>query len=267
MRFSAKVIPAIIALSIVLTGSANAGLLLTDGAEPVEAKHVEVELNVSYIADNHRSIGVTTKTDSTDGDMTVTVGIAKALDASVVVPYTFAGNVKVNGVKSSRTEGFNDITVAIKYQFLETDGLKLAIKPGLILPTGKASEGLSDGKLGYTAALLATGEFNEGKFVLHANAGYERHNYKDKAVKEEARHDIFAVSIACEAEIAEGLKLAADTGLATNADRASDTPPAYALVGAKYEFSKMLEGYAGVKFGLTNPEDDVSALFGTVLKF
>lgn len=267
MKLRVRVMLTIMALSFVLTAAAHAGLLVTDGAEPVEAGHVELELNGSYMANNAKSVGVTTKTDSTDGDITVTAGIVKGLDVAIVVPYTFAGSEKVDRIETSKTDGFNDITVALKYQFLEAGGVKLAIKPGLILPTGKTSEGLSDGKFGFTTALLVTREFNEGKFVLHANAGYERHNYKDEPVKDETRHDIFTVSIAAEAEIAEGLKLAADTGIATNADRASDTPPVFALIGAKYEITKMLEGYAGIKFGLTSPEDDVTALFGTVFKF
>jgi len=247
--------------------TAHAGLLVTDSAEPVDTKHCEVEFNGSYMADNTKSVGVTTKTDSTDGDITITTGIAHHLDFAVVVPYTFAGRQKLDNVQTSSTDGFNDMTVDLKYLFLESGGVKLALKPGLIIPTGNTSEGLSDGKLGYTTALLASKEFNEGRFVLLANAGYERHNYKDATVKNQTRHDIYTFSVACEAEIAAGLKLAADTGLATNADRASDTPPAYALIGAKYELSKSLEGYAGLKFGLTTPEADLTALFGAVLKF
>ena len=265
MHLRVKTASLLIALSIIITGAAHAGLLNTDGAEPVEAKHVEVELNGSYMADNSKR--GTVKVRSTDGDITITAGVAREMDIAFTLPYTYGARRTVNGDLISRAEGFNDMTVDLKFQFLDLDGLKLAIKPGIILPTGKSSEGLSDRKFGYAAFLLATKEFHEGKYALHANAGYGRHNFKDDAVRDANRPDIFSFSIACEAEIAERLQLAAEMKIATNADKTSDTPHAFAIFGAKYELSKSLEGYAGVKAGLTTPEADVAALLGIVLKF
>ncbi|NVN98089.1 MAG: transporter [Geobacteraceae bacterium] len=267
MRLRTKTVMLGFTVSILATTIAHAGLLATDGAEPVEAKHAEVELNGSYLYDKSKNSGITTKSDSTDGDITVTAGIVKRLDIAVGLPYTSNAREKVNGELTSRSEGLNDMTVDFKYQFMEMNGLKLAIKPGVILPTGNTSKGLSDGHAGFAVALLGTGEFAEGKLLLHANAGYVSHNYKDVAVKNFSHGEVFNVSIACEAEIVEGLKLAADTGIATNTDRASNTLPVYALVGAKYEFNKHLEGYAGIRFGLSKPEADSTALFGAVLKF
>jgi hypothetical protein len=249
-----------------IASAAHAALLITDSADPVEARHVEVELNGSYAHDKSTSNGITTKTDSTDGDITLTAGLAKGLDASTTLPYTFRSKQEINST-TTKVDGFNDITIDFKYQLLELDGLKLAIKPGAILPAGKSSEGLSDGKFGFSAALLATREFADGKIAVHTNAGYERHNYKDPAVNDASRSDIYSFSIAGEFEVADGLKLGLDTGLATNADKTSHTPPAYALGGATYELGKLLDIYVGAKFGLTRPEADLTSLFGAKLKF
>lgn len=199
--------------------------------------------------------------------MQIAIGIANSLGLAVTLPYTAEASEQVNSTLNSRSAGVSDLNVVLKYRFLDTDGLKLTFRPLIILPTGNTAEGLSDGKFGYSAALLATKEFSEGKFLLHANTGYARHNYEDDAVRDSSRHDIFTFSIACEAEIAEGLRLGADIGLATNADKASDTPPVYAIIGVKYEFIKALEGYVGLKAGLTKPEDDLAALFGITLKY
>jgi len=267
MRLRVKPTTLVVALSIFIAGTAHAGLLNTDSADPVEAKHVEVEFNGSYMTDNSKSGGVMTKSRSTDGDISVTAGVTKRMDIAVTLPYTFGSREKVNGNLISRTDGFNDITVDLKYQFLDFDGLKLAIKPGVILPTGSSSEGLSDEKFGFAAALIATREFYEGKFALHANADYGRHNFKDDAVRDATRPDFFTFLIACEAEAAAGLKLAAEMGIATNSNKADNTPHVYGTVGAKYELSRMLEGYAGIKTGLTAPEADLAALLGIVLKF
>ena len=39
------------------------------------------------------------------------------------------------------------------------------------------------------------------------------------------------------------------------------------LTGARYEFDEHLDINAGIKLGLIEPEDDVSILYGLVLKF
>lgn len=267
MHLRIKAVTLLITVSTTLTGTAHAGLLNTGSADPVAAKHAEVELNGSYAANKAQSSGATIKSRATNGDVTVTAGIVRGVDISATLPYTFAAGEKKDGTLTRNADGLNDMALELKYQFYERDGLKLAVKPGAILPTGNESEKLSDGKAGFTAALLATREFNDGKLAFHANTGYERHNYKSSAIRKSSRHDIFTFSAACEAEAAEGLLIVADAGLVTNPDRASSTPPAYALVGVKYEFIKALEGYAGVKTGLTKPEDDLAGLFGITLKF
>lgn len=260
-------ISVILASGVLMAAPAQAGLLATDGAGTVATQHLELELNGSYANDTESSGGVTTKSHSTDADMTVTAGVADNLDVSLALPYTFSAGEKENDTQTSRAEGFNDMTVQLKYQFLEYDGLKVSLKPGLILPTGKEKEGLSDGRFGFTAWFVATKEFSEGKYALHANAGYERHNYKDDAVDTTSRSDIFAFSLAGEAEVAEGLKLQTEWGFSTNSDKTSNTPLVFVTAGGTYEITKILEVYAGVKFGLTSPEDDVTALYGLKVKF
>ena len=258
-----------IAIILVVTAVSNghAGLLNTDNADPVEAGHLEIELNGSHSHDRDSSGGVTTRTRSTDGDLTATVGLADGLDASVSAPYTARTSREVDGQDTGRYDGFNDLAIAAKYRFLDASGLKLAVKPALLLPTGRSSEGLSDGRPGYSLAIIATREFAQGKIAINANLGYERHNYRDKASQDANRCTIYTGSIAAEAELADGLKLGLDAGLATNADRTSNTPLGYALAGATYELAKAIEVYAGGRFGLTRPEADLAALFGAKLKF
>lgn len=256
-----------LALGAALTTPARAGLLASDSAEPIGVRHVEFGLNGIYTIDKARNGGVTAKCHSTDSDITVTSGIVKGMDISLTLPYTFAARQKVPGGVSSRVDGLNDLTVDLKYRLWEYAGLKLAIKPGVIFPTGTESEGLSDGRTGFSTALLATKEFADGKVSLHANGGYERHNYGNSELDAASRSDIFSFSVAAEGEVAEGLKLAADCGLATDSARNSATPVVYALVGGVYELAKNMDIYSGVRAGLTRHEDDFSALYGLILKF
>lgn len=251
---------------IQLVGSAHAGLLSTDGAEPVPARHLELELNGSYSHDrDHRSPAVT-RTASTDADVSLTAGIVDGVDIAIALPYTFNNRVKCGFEPSLTSEGFSDLTVDLKVLLLNADELKLAVKPGVILPTGDSRRGLSDGHAGIALAVLATREFAAGKVLLHANVGYVSHNYKDVAVRNYAHGDLFTVSVAGETEIADNLSFAVDTGLETSTDKSCATPPAYLLAGLSYDIGTRLEVYAGIKAGLTRPENDITALFGVKLK-
>jgi len=262
-----RIVSAALILVVLLTGTARAGLLLTDGADPLEPSHAEVELNGTYTVDKARRGGETAKCHATDGDFTLTVGVVNGADISVTLPYTFFAREKVSGGAWSRVDGFHDLTVDLKYRIYDGRELKLAIRPGLILPTGKGDEGLSEGRTGFVVLLLATKEFASGKVLLHANGGYERHDYKARDVAAASRADIFRFSLATEVAAAEGVTLAADFGLATDTDKGSSTPVAYALCGGMYDLSRNLQAYAGAKAGLTRPEDDLTLLAGLKLKF
>lgn len=258
---------ATLALSLLLAAPVRAGLLNSDSADPVAPQHAEVELNGSYTLDKARSSGATAKCHSTDSSLTITAGLAAGTDIALALPYTLASREKVGGSLARRSDGLNDLTVDLKFRFIDMNGLKLALRPGLLLPTGKVSDGLSDGRVGLTTALLATGEVAGGKLLLHANGGYQRHNYRNATTRDSNRADVFSFSLAGEAEIAAGLTLAVDIGVATATSKMQTTPPAYGLIGASYTITDRLDAYLGGKAGLTTSEDDFTALCGAVYKF
>jgi len=257
----------IVALSLTLLTAAStlAGgpPLITDDAGTVDVGKIEVELNGSYTDDKEAQHGIAAKNASTDVEMKISNGLYRAIGISMAVPYTIDAREKSDGVLVDNADGFGDLALEIKYAFAEVAGIKLAIKPGLTLPTGKT--GLSDDHLQYTVALIASKEFADGTYALHANLGYEYHSYVSSDVA--GRRNLWSGSVAGEMRLIKGLTGVLDFGLATNPDEESNTPPAYALVGARYEINDHLDINAGVKLGLTKPEDDVSVLYGLVLKF
>jgi hypothetical protein len=258
-----------LALSFILVtaGTALAGPpLATDDAGTVDVGKVEIELNSSYGYDKHTVDGSTTKTTTVDGEVKITTGLYKDLGFSVAVPYIFSARTNNDGTVSS-VDGLGDMTFELKYAFAELSGVDLAIKPQLIAPTGNYSRGFSEGHWHAGALLIATKEFNDGKYALHANVGYEHHNYRTNVVRETTHGDLWSGSIAGEVEVAKGLVIVADVGLGTNPDKSSSELPVYALTGLRYEINDHLDIDAGIKFGLTKPETDVTALYGLVLKF
>lgn len=241
--------------------------LLTDDAGTVDVGKAEFELNGSYTDDKTSTSGVTTKCSAADAELKITTGLYKDTGISLAIPYTINGRVKENDQTVSRSSGFGDMTVEMKYAFAELAGIKLSVKPIVIIPTGNYSEGLSEGRWQFGTTLIATREFADGTYALHANLGYEHHNYRDQDVKESTRSDLWAVSVAGEAEVTKGLFIVADIGLATTADKSTSELSTCFLTGARYEISDLLDINAGVKLGLSEPEDDISILYGLVFKY
>ena len=251
--------------ALITAGSAFAGPpLATDDAGTVDVGKVEIELNGSYGYDKHTADGSTTKTNAVDGEVKITTGLYKDLGISLAIPYLFTERSSVDE-DVSNVDGFGDMTLEMKYRFAELGGVALAIKPSMIMPTGKYSAGLSEGRWQFGSTLIATKEFADGAYALHANLGYEYHHYREDDGSQ--RRNLWSGSIAGEAEVAKGLFAVADFGLATNPDKTSNELPVYALTGLRYEINDHLDVDAGVKFGLTKPETDLTAVYGLVLKF
>lgn len=259
---------AAVGLLMTSAGTALAGPpLATDDAGTVEVGKVEVELNGSYARDKEKSGGVTYRNSSSDAEMKITTGLYKNLGISLAVPYTISQRSKEDSQLAGKSDGFGDMTVELKYAFAELGGVNFAIKPTVIMPTGKYSAGLSEGRWQFGTTLIASKEFMDGKYALHANVGYEHHSYRTEDAKAASRSDLWSGSIAGEAKVMDKLIAVADFGLATPVDKGTSEVPAYALVGARYEITENLDVNAGIKLGLTKPEDDVSLLYGLVLKF
>jgi hypothetical protein len=257
-----------LALALLTAGSALAGPpLITDDAGTVDVGKVEIELNGSSPYNKEITAGVTTKNNTLDAEMKITTGLYKNLGIFLAIPYTISARVMEYDQLIGKTDGFGDMTVELKYAFAELAGINFAIKPSVIMPTGKYSAGLSEGRWQFGGTLIATKEFEDGTYALHANLGYEHHSYRIQDVKETIRSDFWSGSIAGEAKLMKDLIAVVDFGLATTADRSTAELSVYALTGVRYEIIDHLDVNAGVKLGLTRPEDDVTAIYGIVLKF
>ena len=252
----------IVSLSFTLLTAASAlagAPLETDDAGTVDVGAFEIGISGSYMSDKEG----TAKATSHDAELSLGTGIYKNLGISIALPYNMSTREKDSGVLVGKDDGFGDMSVDIKYAFAEVSGVNLAIRPGVVLPTGKSS--MTEDHVQLTTALIATKEFNDGAYAMHANLGYEYHTYKDS--NDGMRRNLWSASLAGEAELAKGFIAVADFGLASNEDKTSNDLPTYALAGARYEINDNLEVNAGVKLGLTKQEDDISVLYGLLLKF
>jgi len=176
----------------------------------------------------------------------------------VGVPYVWS-EVSEGGEKVS-DQGIGDVSIDIKWKFLEKDGLALALKPGITLPTGDEDEGLGAGKLSYSAFVIASKEIDP--LVFHLNVGYLR-NESDF----DERRDLWHVSLATEYAFAESWRLVTNIGQERNTNKESDVNPAFILGGAICSITEDFDLDFGVKAGLNDAEADYALLAGIALRF
>ena len=241
--------------------------LITDDAGTVDVGKVEFELNSSYIHDREQVNGVSVRHDVFDGETKLTTGLYRNLGLSLALPYTFSDRTEDDGNLTSTADGVGDMTIELKYAFAELAGIAFAVKPTVIAPTGRNSAGLSEGRWQFGGTLIASREFDEGTYAMHANVGYGHHDYRNDDAMACYRSNLWFGSLAGEARIAKGLTAVAEWGLSTTQDNSTHELTSYAQVGARYELNEHLDINAGFKFGLTRPEDDLAARYGLVLKF
>ena len=259
----------VIAVSITLAlaglGSPSAGRafaahpLITDDTGTQGKGRYQVEINTQYDAEKETSAGVKVKETGGEAAAILAAGVSENADIVLGVPFVW-GKAEVDGAEVSEESGLSDISLELKWRFYEKDGLSFALKPGITLPTGDDEKGLGSGKTAYGAFFITTKELKP--VTLHMNLGYTRsENNADE------REDIWHASLAGEFEATEKLSVVANVGVETNPDRASDTPPAFALAGIIYSVAENVNLDFGLKFGLNEPETDLTALAGVAVTF
>jgi len=228
--------------------------LITDDAGTMGTGKFQLELTGEYGHDKEE--GITTKTRQ--GDVSFTYGLSEAVDFVIGLPYL---QVRTSDDTTNITEnGFSDTSLAMKWRFYEHDGLSLALKPGLTLPTGDDEEGLGAGKATYSLFFITSKEMEPWAF--HLNLGYIRNENKLDEEK-----GLWHASIAATVALTEQLTAVANLGVESNPDKLAGTDPAFVLAGLTYALSETIDLDCGIKYGLNDPETDYTVLAGVTWKY
>jgi hypothetical protein len=233
--------------------------LVTDDAGTVGKGKIQIELGGEASSHKDNEDGVTVKEKGIEASGTFTYGLADPLDLVLGIPYMWA-RVEEDGETMIKDNGIGDISLEVKWRFFEKEGFSFALKPGITFPTGNDNKGFGSGRMTYGLLFIATKELEP--FAVHFNAGYVR-NENDI----DERKDIYKASLAAEWKVAKSLRVVADTGIERNADPASITNPAFALVGIIYSLTENIDLDAGFKQGLNKAEVDHSIRAGVTLRF
>lgn len=227
--------------------------LITDDTGTQGKGRYQYEFQLEYGYDEEEDI----KTKELSVNNTLTYGLSDNLDMGIGLPYLYW---KEENSESIDEDGFSDIEFGLKYRFYEGDGLKIAIKPSISIPTGDEERGLGAGRAGGKVFLIIDKEFKN--VTLFFNAGYLRNENK---IGE--RKNLWHISLAGEYRLSEAFKAVANVGIEQNPEKDSSEEPVFLIVGAVYSLSDSLDLSAGIKTGLTSVETDLSLMGGITWRF
>lgn len=235
--------------------------LVSDDAGVLGKGTIQGELNGDISYDKESVNGSSTKTNGAQLAATIGVGATDTLDLVFGLTRPW-GSGSTDGV-SFNDAGSTDFALTMKWQVLLHEGFSIAVKPqfGYSYAVGQKD----DDTLSYGAGLVLTKEFEQ--LALHLNAGYVYNDYNRADVRAACRESIGNFSLAATYKVVEHMKLAADFGASTSADKSSGEMPVFGLVGFIYGVNINLDLSAGLKVGLTKPEDDLAGTFGITLKY
>jgi len=233
--------------------------LITDDAGTQGKGKFQVEVSGQYDSDKETVNGVSVESTGAQVATTLSYGFIENADLVLSLPYQW-GKVKEDGVPLYDEKGVSDMTLEVKWRFFEKDGLSLALKPGLRIPTGNEDKGLGAGRTGYHAFIIGSKEVEPWAF--HVNVGYIGN--ENKADEEK---NIWHASFATTYEVIKNLKVVGNIGIERNPDKAADKDPAFLIGGVIYSLSESLNIDVGVKYGLTAAETDWSLMAGMAFSF
>lgn len=237
--------------------------LSTDDAGTQGMLKFQVEATGEFSWDKDTDNGTTTKVNQQALGLTVTAGVFDSLDASISFPYLLQ-QVKQNDVTVLDDSGLGDITLALKWRFLELGPVSLAIKPSMNIPNGDRDKGLGAGRTGYAATLISTVDLKP--LTVHANLGYVHQDHVDADLADN-RSDFWKMSVAAGIELTKGLQLVAEVGTTTSPLQTSNVWPSFVAGGLIYSLNDKLDLDLGVRGGFNKPATDLTMLTGVTFRF
>ena len=174
-----------------------------------------------------------------------------------------------NGVVTEDESGMSDSTLEIKWRFLEAGAFSLALKPGLLLPTGDEAKGLGTGSTSWGVALLATYDAEPWTFL--GNVAYSKARFKLPQDAADNQSDLWRVSGGLSYAVAGDVRLVGEAGLRRNESRndpyTPDKTSQFAMIGIIYSPSKNMDFDAGFRKNLNDAEFDKAFLVGATFRW
>jgi len=221
---------------------------------------VETTAELGWDKENEHAIATTA--DYQALNVAVTAGVLDSLDLVLCHPYTWQ-HIEDTAGNQTDNSGFNDLSLAFKYRFLELGPASFAIKPSITFPTGNHDRNLGAGRAAYGATLIST--YDLKPVAIHANVGYTNQRFTD-ADKDGAREHLWNFLLASSVEVMKGLQLVAEVGTGTTPDKNINDWTSFITGGVIYSVVENLDLSLGAKGGLSRPATDLALLAGITFR-
>lgn len=198
----------------------------------------------------------------------LTYGITDTVDVAVGLSH-LRNRVSENGAITEDASGKSDSTLELKWRFYEQDGVSLALKPGVSLPTGDETRGLGNGRASWGVNLIA--DYEAAPWVWLANIAYSRARFKLPQDQADNRSDLWRLSGGAEYSVRKDLRLVGELGVRTNDARNDPLLPGrhaqYAMAGVIYSPTEKIDFDIGLRKGLNRAETDTVLLIGAAFRW
>lgn len=197
----------------------------------------------------------------------LTYGVLDSLDLALGLS-SLRQRTTEDGAVTQSASGAGDSTLELKWRFYEADGLSLALKPGLVLPTGDENRGLGTGKPSWGVNLILTREAKP--WLFSANVAYSRVRYRLPADADANRKHLRRASVGFGYALRDELRLVAEAGVRTNGARDDPFLPGrngrFAMLGLIYSPSDRMDFDVGIRRG-NRAEFDNAILVGATFRW
>jgi len=198
----------------------------------------------------------------------LTYGVSETVDLALGLNL-LRNRTSENGVVAEDVRGKGDSTLELKWRFYDGDGVSLALKPGLSMPTGNEDKGLGTGRASWSVNLI--GMVEPKPWAVFGNVAYGRPRYKLAQDAADNRSSLWRVSVGATLDVGGNVRLAGEAGARTNEARNDPFLPGrharFAMLGAIYSPTDKIDLDIGVRKGLNHAETDTVLLLGATFRW
>jgi hypothetical protein len=228
----------------------------------------QLELQGDFLRDERTAAGVERKDKLNAYTSVLSYGILDNLDVQVGVSY-LSTRTTMNGSTTADESGVGDSTLELKWRFYEAGDFSLALKPGVLLPTGNEDKGLGTGKTSWGIALLAT--YEAEPWTFSGNIAYTHARFKLPQDAEESRSDLWRVSGGASYALTGEVRLVGELGLRANESRNDaflpDSTSQFGMLGVIYSPTKKIDLDLGFRKNFNRAESDKAYLVGATFRW
>ena len=198
----------------------------------------------------------------------LTYGVLDTLDVAFGLNHLHQRTTE-DGAVGQAADGTGDSTLELKWRFYEAEGLSLALKPGLVLPTGDENRGLGAGKLSWGVNFILTQEAKPWTFL--ANVAYSRVHYKLPPDADANHKHLWRASAGLGYNLRDNVRLVGVAGVRTNGAKDDPFLPGrnghFAMLGLIYSPSDKMDFDVGIRKRLNHAEFDTAILVGMTVRW